>query len=432
MSSKERKRKSVFDMVKSDDITLKKASELLCLSYRHCRRAYKRYRAEGDAGLVHRSRGKPGNRCKDPAFRKKVIDIYDKYYKKHEFGPTLAAEKLAEKGLEVDHETLRRWLLAEDLWSRRRKHKNHRSRREPKAHFGELVQMDGSHHRWFGPEREECCMMNMVDDATGATMTLLDKEETTVAAMQLLWNWIERYGVPMALYTDKKNVFITDREPTIEEQLAGIEPMTAFGKACHKLGIEIIAANSPQAKGRVERNHGVYQDRFVKELALCGIKTIKTANKLLQNGFAEHLNAKFAREPADPQDLHMPVSKNIELAHVFCFEYSRQVQNDWTIRYDNCHYQILKQNTSLPRPKDKITVRILLDGTMHFVYKDKQLAIEKIGPYRLKSRAKTQRPDKAKHRPAKTPEQSPTPAKTPWRQNVTYMFADTKKGKPKC
>jgi len=206
-----------------------------------------------------------------------------------------AGRRTGRSGRVLDHETLRRWLLGAGLWQKRRKRSKHRARRERKAHFGELVQLDGSHHRWFGPERAESCVMDMVDDATGLTMALMAEQETTEAAMRLLWQWVERYGVPQALYVDRKTVFITDREPTLEEQLAGQAPMTAFGNACAKLGIVLIPANSPQAKGRVERRHGVLQDRLVKELALRGITRIPTANRLLANGFIDGLNAKFAR-----------------------------------------------------------------------------------------------------------------------------------------
>ena len=210
-------------------------------------RSYKRYREDGDRGLVHRSRGRPSNRAKPEEFRREVLKRYDEKYE--DFGPTFVAEKLAEEGLVLDHETLRRWLLAENKWKKKRRRGKHRSRRERKAHFGELVQLDGSHHRWFGPEHPGSCLMNMVDDATGTTLSSMADEETTEAAMGTLWLWIERYGVPSALYTDKKNVFVTDREPTIEEQLAGMEPRrcVAFGKACEKLEIEIITANSPRA-----------------------------------------------------------------------------------------------------------------------------------------------------------------------------------------
>ena len=328
-------------------MTIREVSQKLGLSYRQSRRSYKRFREEGDAGLVHRSRGQPSPRAKPAEFRRAVLERYRERYEG--FGPTLATEKLAGDGYKLGHETLRRWLMVDGQWSRRRKRGKHRTRRPRREHFGELVQMDGSHHEWFGAGRLRTCLMNMVDDATGATMALMAEQETTEGAMKLLWNWIERYGIPKALYTDKKNVFVTDREPTIEEQLAGEEPMTAFGKACKKLGIEIIRAHSPQAKGRVERSNGVYQDRLVKELRLRGITTVEDANKLLAEGFSEALNAKFEQEPASPTDFHRRVPKRLNLAEVFCCEETRTVQNDWTIRYNNRFYQILKEN----RPRHK-------------------------------------------------------------------------------
>jgi hypothetical protein len=305
-----------------------------------------------------------------------VLERYRESYE--EFGPTLAAEKLADDGYELDHETLRRWLIADGQWRRHRKRGKHRSRRPRKEHFGELVQMDGSHHEWFGTGQRRTCLMNMVDDATGATMALMGEQETTDLAMRLLWRWIERYGIPKALYTDKKNVFLTKRQPTIEEQLAGEEPMTAFGKACKKLGVEIVPAHSPQAKGRVERSNGVYQDRLVKELRLHGVTTIEGANKLLAEGFSERLNAKFQREPARARDFHRRVPKRINLAEVFSWEQTRTVQNDWTVRHDNRFYQILKDNRPRPRPQHKVLVRLLLDGSVQILYRGKKLTYEPI------------------------------------------------------
>ncbi|HLC30593.1 MAG TPA: ISNCY family transposase [Dehalococcoidia bacterium] len=273
MSEKERRRKAVFDMVALGAWTLVEATEHLGLSYRQCRRSYQRYRQEGDAGLVHRSRGRRSNRQTDPGVREAILHRYDEVYEG--FGQTLAAEKLGGEGYGVHHETLRRWLLAEGKWQRKRKHSPYRSRRERRAQFGALVQMDGSLHHWFGQDHPQSCLIEMIDDATSIRLALMAKEETTEACMRLLWQWVERYGIPRALYTDKKNVFIirarpsryefiTDRPATLEEQLAGEEPRTAFGKACAKLDITIIPANSPQAKGRVERAHGVQQDRLVK------------------------------------------------------------------------------------------------------------------------------------------------------------------------
>jgi len=295
-------------------------------------------------------------------------------------------------------------------------------RRARKAHFGELVQMDGSHHAWFGPERPKACLMNMVDDATSTSVVLMDEEETTIAAMRLLWRWIEAYGIPMALYTDRKNVFVTDREPTVEEQLAGEEPRTAFGKACDKLGIEIIRAYSPQAKGRVERVHGTYQDRLVKELALRRITRIATANALLQNGFTAGLNAKFARAPLEQRDDHRPVPKGLKLDDVFCFEHGRTVQNDWTVRHKNQYYQILKDNTPLPKPKDKVVVRTHLDGRIRLIYRNKDLIFT---PISLKQRYQQTTPRPKRPAKPKTGAKEKNTYHHPWRQNCTLMRNET-------
>jgi molybdenum-dependent DNA-binding transcriptional regulator ModE len=426
MSEKELRRKTMFEEIKAKRMTLKEGARRLGLSYRHIRRSFRRFAKEGDAGLVHRSRGRPSNRSKPAAFRAKVLARYKARYRG--FGATLAAEKLAKEGLHVDHETLRRWLLAAALLERRRKCSNHRERRERKLHFGEMVQMDGSIHPWFGKERESACKMGMIDDATNERLALMDTGETTKLAMRSLWEWIERYGIPQSLYTDKKSVFVTDREPTLEEQLAGEVPKTAFGKACAKLDIEIITAHSPQAKGRVERSHGVFQDRFVKELQLRGITTITSANKVLLNGFTDDLNAKFALEPASDIDFHRPVPKGLNLADVFCFEEHRTVQNDWTIRFQNRHYQIEKGNRRLPKPKDKVLVRVRLDKTMQLLYRGKPLKFRALCTRELRKRLVAE----PRPQPPKTPkETSPSRprSKTPWRQGCTLMFADTKKGK---
>jgi molybdenum-dependent DNA-binding transcriptional regulator ModE len=420
MSAKERLRKSVFEEVKSGRRTLKEASVLLGLSYRQARRSYKRFRESGDRGLVHRSRGRASNRGKPTRVKKKVLARYADRYEG--FGPTFAAEKLAKDGYAVDHETLRRWLIEDGQWQRRRKRYGHRSRRERKEHFGELVQMDGSHHHWFGPEHDRCCLMNMVDDSTGYTLSILAEEETTEAAMRLLWAWVERFGVPKALYTDKKSVFVARREPTLEEQLAEQEPQSAWGKACAKLGIELITAHSPQAKGRVERNHGVYQDRFVKELALRRITTIATANAVLTNGFTDELNAKFAHPYDSQDDLHRPVPKTVELADVFCYEEFRTVQNDWTIRHENRYYQILSDNRPLPKAKDKVVVHTRLDGSRDLLYGGKPLVYEPLSTVAVRDRAKQAISEPVPLRPNHSPKGKPKPGiDHPWRRRGALM-----------
>ncbi len=426
MSAKERRRKSVFDEVQEDRLTLGEASEKLGLSYRQCRRSYRRFREEEDAGLVHRSRGRPSNRRLPQELRERVVKRYRERYEG--FGPTLASEKLAQEGLVLDHETLRKLLIEEGLWTKRRKRVKHRQRRERKHHFGELLQLDGSHHAWFGGERARCCLMDVVDDATGRRLALLAPQETTEAAMRLLWQWIERYGIPKAIYVDKKSVYLALREPTMDEQLAGLEPQTAFGAACVKLGIELIAAHSPQAKGRIERTHGVYQDRFVKELALRAITTIDTANKLLQNGFTEQLNTKFAQEPASAVDFHRSRPKRLDLADVFCLEEYRTVQNDWTVRYKNRHYQIVQENRTRPKPKDKVLVRTRLDGSVHLVFRDKPLRFRRLSTPELRRRLETQKSQEPSARPVRTPAQRPKPAADhPWRRSMVPQAA---RGKP--
>jgi hypothetical protein len=427
MSQKELRRLSVFEQVKAGQKTLKVAADVLGLSYRQCRRSYKRFVAQGEAGLVHGNRGRPSNRRKPEQFKQQVLDRYKHRYKPLDFGPTLAAEKLSAEGLAVHPETLRRWTLAAHLRQKRCRRASHRSWREPKAHFGQLVQMDGSHHRWFGPEQPQACLMTMVDDATGTTLALMDTQETTSLAMRALWAWIERYGIPRALYTDRKNVFITDREPTLEEQLAGEEPKTAFGKACETLGITIITAHSPQAKGRVERKHQVFQDRFLKELALKRITRISTANTLLCNGFVEGLNEKFAKAPRHPQDYHRPLPQGICLQDVFCFEQTRVVQNDWTLRFENQHYQILETNHVLPRPKEKVLVRIRLDETLHLLYRGQELEYIKLTAQQLSQRQGERPPPQPPSAPPKETDRRRPADHHPWRRGYPLMTPENRK-----
>jgi hypothetical protein len=268
--------------------------------------------------------------------------------------------------------------------------------------------------------------MNMVDDACGVTMAAMSDQETTEAAMRLLWRWVERYGIPRALYTDRKDVYITERDPTVEEQLANTAPLTAFGRACQKLAIVIIAAHSPQAKGRVERKHGVYQDRFVKELALQGITTIEGANTLLLDGFVDGLNTRFARPPAGETDFHRPVPDGLNLADVFCWEQERVVQNDWTVRHANQRHQIAQSNRPLPRPKDKVLMRTRLDKTLAMLYRGKPLEYLLLPAEAVSSPTKAPAPRPAPLKQAATPK---TANQTPWRQGCMMMAADSgKKG----
>lgn len=428
MSSKERLRKGVFERVQLGQLTLVLAAQQLGVSYRQVRRSYQRFVAHGDSGLVHGSRGRVSNRCKSSKLKAQVLARYEQRYAALDLGPTFAAEKLLEDGLAVDHETLRRWLMGAGLWRKRRRRSAHRSWRERRARFGELVQIDGSHHRWFGLEGEQTCLMNAVDDATGTTLALLAEEETTASAMTLLWRWIERYGIPQAVYTDRKTVYVTDREPTVEEQLAGEQPLTVFGKACKKLDIKIIEANSPQAKGRVERKHGVFQDRFVKELALRRIKTITAANALLEPSFLREVNERFAVAPREPQDGHRAASQGLDLADIFCYEDNRKLTNDWTIRLANQWFQVTAENNPRPQPKATIVVRRRLDGSIQLLWRNRPLQYHKLSGKELRRLHATRTAPAVKVRvQAVRASGAAKESRSPWREDCMVMMGETKR-----
>jgi hypothetical protein len=269
--------------------------------------------------------------------------------------------------------------------------------------------------------------MNFVDDATTTTLARMEAEETTEGAMRSLWGWIERYGVPLALYCDGKTVYVTGREPTVAEQLVGEPPLTAFGKACRRLGIEIVRAYSPQAKGRVERSHGVYQDRLVKELRLRGITTIEGANALLDGGFVARLNERFATTPAVAEDAHRPVPPGLDLATVFVFEESRCVANDWTVRYSNRYFQITGPQQGMPRPKARVTMQRRLDGSLHILYRGRELCFREVPPI---ARVKPTRPvPMAQTAPTRAP-QRPRPDHPWYRPFSPRALAQRRSGQP--
>jgi len=384
MSQEERTRLVVLSRIRNKELTLHEAAEVMGVCYRQARRLMKRFVLEGDEGLVHCGRGKPSGRQIDPAFRLQVLDAYRQHYSG--FGATLASEKLAEReNLTIDRGTLRRWLIAEGLIERTRKRSAYRKQRVRRAHFGELVQMDGSDHDWYGARGDRSCLMNMVDDATGTTLSFMSLEETIWAAMTVLAMWIKLYGVPRALYVDAKNVYVTKRPRTIAEELANVDPVTQFGRACLKLGIRLITAHSPQAKGRVERNHGTYQDRFVKELFLEGIHDVDGANALLPK-YLKTINGKFSKEAADAADYHRPWPEGLRHDDVFCLEQMRVIGKDWVVRHDNHYYQVLKQ-PDLPPAQSSVIVRQTQDGGIRIVCDGRPLAFREI----TQTQAKTAR-----------------------------------------
>jgi Helix-turn-helix domain len=380
MSSRELERVEVLGRVANKSLKLVHAAEILRLSYRQVKRLWKIYQHAGATGLKHGHAGRPSNRAKPEKFRRKVLRLVAKKYSGSEeerFGPTLAAEHLAEEdGLLIDEETLRRWMLAEDLWARQRKRKAFRKRRERKRHFGELVQLDGSFHDWLEGRGPEGCLMDMVDDATSTVLCRLGEQETIWAAVGVLRAWIVQYGVPQALYTDWKNVY--KRSPSEAERLRGEVPLTQFGRMCQGLGIEIIAASSPQAKGRVERNHGTHQDRLVKKLRRKGLASHATVNEYLEREYLLEHNRRFARAAAEPEDYHRRRPSASQLRQIFRLETERGISNDWVVRHHGRLLQLQPKHRHYGPTQAKALVCEWEDGTLEVYYRGQRLAYQEL------------------------------------------------------
>ncbi len=419
MSLKERSRLSVLAQVKDGKLSLAQAARVMKLSERQAWRVWKRYGQSGDAGLMHGLRGRRSNRSLGDDLRQKVLKRYRERY--DDFGPTLAAEKLAgDDGLAVDHETLRRWLLGEGLWARRRHRKKHRSRRERRSCFGELVQMDGSHHDWFERSRNQrlpgdgrgpwCVLMVMVDDATGTVFARFYGGETTAACFDVFGRYVRKRGLPRALYVDRDSIYRSDRQATVEEQLRAESPLTQFSRAMKELDVELILANSPQAKGRVERANGTLQDRLVKEMRLAGIGDIASANVFLEKKFLPALNRKFAVKAREPEaDLHRRLPGGVRLDEVLCFEERRVVSSDWCVSWRTRVFQLDARHESLALTRREVTVREKLDGSIQVVHRGRKLKFKELP---ARPTRKTER------KPVKNNRGWTPPAGHPWKRGI--------------
>ena len=365
MSRKERERLTVMAGVTDQKLTVVQASELMRVCYRQGKRIWRRYQAEGDVGLVHRLRGKPSGRRKPRALRRQALALYaqERYA---DFGPTLMAEQLLKQRLVVDHETLRRWRLAEGTHTVRRRKQRHRQWRERKPSFGAMVHLDGSHHDWFEGRGPQCVLMVMVDDATNRMRARFFAEETTRASYDVLEGWARQHGLPASLYVDRDSIYRCEGVASIAEQMAGKEPQTQFGRAMEALGVELILANSPQAKGRVERMNGVLQDRLVKEMRLAGINDMESANRFLDGKYLRAFNRQFARAAASPMDVHRAVPGHLN--EVLSWEEERVVSGDWTVACEGKRYQLDRQHEALSLVRRKVTgsvLKVLQKGMGH-------------------------------------------------------------------
>ena len=366
MSGKDLRRVHVIRQVADKTLTQVEAARLLGVTDRQIRRLLQRVQHTGDPGLVHRGRGKPSNRRIAASVKTQVLRLYAQQYA--DFGPTLAAEKLAERdGITLSVETLRSWLLATGVTHFRRRKRPHRAWRARKAHVGELVQLDGSHHDWFEGRGPACVMMAYIDDASSRVFAQFYDDEGTRPAMESFRHYVRQYGLPLALYADKHTTYQSPAEPTVEEQLAGTAPRSQFGRALDELGVTLIPAHSPQAKGRVERLFKTLQDRLIKEMRLADVSTLAAANQFL-TGYLPIYNQRFSVQPAQPADLHRPRPARRDLDRSLCIKTTRCLRRDWTVVH---HGQLYQVRSKVQAPHVIVEERV--DGTMRMTHNGRPL-----------------------------------------------------------
>lgn len=374
MSTRELKRVYVVQQALEKRIKQEKAAELLELSTRQIKRLVRRLKKEGPCGIIHKLRGRKSNRKHPEKLRERVIQLYKKHYLG--FGPTLAQEKLSERNqIRIGRETLRRWLLEGGDWEPRKKGHKHREWRERKASFGEMIQMDGSHHDWLEGRGPKFVLMGYIDDATGNVFARFYDYEGTFPAMESFQRYVTRYGLPQSVYLDKHSTYQSPAQPRWAKDGDGKKPQSQFERALETLGVRVIHADSPQAKGRVERLFGVFQDRLVKEMRLERIKTQEGANHFLIRYLSEY-NRRFRKAPANAANLHRPLPKRRDLKHILSIQKRRTLRNDNTIHHEKKLY-LIENSWKGKRPREILTEE-RLDGRLHLLDENRELRFREV------------------------------------------------------
>lgn len=371
MSVEELKRLNIIHKLEEKQINQQKASELLELCVRQVRRILNRVIEEGDTGVIHKSRGRESNRKLLESLKRKALSLYKRKYP--DFGPTLANEKLEEiDKIKISTQTLRNWLIEEGLWEEKRKGKKHLKWRERKEYFGEMLQMDGSHHDWFEGRGPESVLMLYIDDATSNVDAGFYDYEGTFPAMDSFKSYTVQYGIPQSLYLDMHTTYKSTAKPTIEEELNNQKPMSQFERAMKELGVKVIHALSPQAKGRVERVFRTFQDRVIKEMRLKGISSNGQGNEFLK-GYLPEYNRKFGFKPMKEENLHRPISKGKDMEDILCIKTKRALGKDYTVTHDKKLYQILDKART-----NHVMVEERLDGSILIKHNGKNLRLLEI------------------------------------------------------
>jgi transposase len=388
MSTKELKRVPVIHNLIEGRVNQLDAANIIGLSTRQLRRIVKEVKEKGDIAITHGSRGKRSNAAKDSILKNKILALCKDTY--NGFGPTLASEMMAERDkTHINHETLRLWLIEEGVEYKKRKAPKHRSWRPRKESAGQMLQMDGSHHKWFTGVDKEYVLMGYVDDARGRVFAHFYEYEGIMPAMDSFRRYIKQYGIPQSIYLDKHSTYKSTKKPSIENELNNQKNLTQFARALKELGVELIYANSAPAKGRVERSFQTHQDRLVKQMRLEGINNIEDANKFLHSYYIPKHNCKFAVQAKNKADLHRPVPKTINLDRIFCIKNKAALHNDFTVQYKNRFYQV----TEAIRTKE-VTVEESFTGIVSLYHNYKKLKAKIIAkrPQREKALRKPRKP----------------------------------------
>ena len=394
MSIREVERITVMNSLLAKRIKQRHASFQLDISVRQIQRLVKRYKRDGAKGLIHKNRGIVSNRLLPKEKREQIVDLIKNNYS--DFGPTLACEKLLERhGLLSSKETIRKLMIAENLWlPKKKKIEKIHLYRTRRPCVGELVQLDGSPHKWFEDRADSCTLVAFIDDATSRIM---DGEfvdyEGTFTLFDATKHYLLTYGKPLSLYVDKHSTFKINRQASIEEELKDLQPQSQFARAMDELRIELIFAHSPQAKGRVERLFETLQDRLVKEMRLEGISTKKDGTKYFREIYIPKHNARFAVLPKDQANVHRVLLPSDDLSRIFTLQSERKISKALTVQYKNTRYQLLVNggyrytfiNAKILIEEGKLENVTLRYKDRVIPYKTIQSEILKVKPYQVVS-----------------------------------------------
>ena len=373
LNANEQEKATILTEAIAGKFTNAQAGKQLRLSIRQIQRVKSRIRKNGINAVIHKLRGKPGNHRLDKSLKEKALRLVKENYA--DFKPTFASEKLQEiHDLVINPQTLRRWMAGAGLWKERKQKSTgeHRSWRPRKEYFGELIQFDGSYHFWFEDRfideygnPIEVCLLAAIDDATSTITKAVFADNEGVIAVFTFWKgYVEKRGKPVKVYLDKFSTYKINHKAAVDNS----ELMTQFGRAMHDLAIELVPANSPQAKGRVERLFKTLQDRLVKEMRISGINTPEKANKFLEEVFIPKFNHRFSVKPARAGDVHKKLSQmdKLNINRIFSVQSTRVVNNDFTIQFQTKWYQLTEVQPTTVRAKEKVLVEKWLDYSIHF------------------------------------------------------------------